>query len=220
MQLHPLLRRVVAPSGVVSLHNIHRAQHDVLAVIGQLHLALQPQPHPVADGTAQHLGLLLVHRLADGDGAVLVGEIEVQCPHTLAPRLVALRLEHAPLHNGVALLDVQLPDGRQLPGERLAPQDAALPLPGIAAEMQQHAVQVVLLRQHLLQCVLCRLRQRLAALYLHLQRPRLPVQHTADDVSVVEQQPQLARSLKALKQRKKRYSLRHFFSLQLLDFLK
>ena len=214
MQLHPLLRRVVLPSGVGGLHDVHRPQHDVPAVVGQLHLALYAQPHAVADGAAQHLGLLLVHGLAYRHGAVLIGDIEIQRPHALAPRLIALRLEYAPLHNGIPHLDIQLPYGRDLPGKGLAPYHTAVALLGAhPPEVQQHPPQVILLRQHLLQGVLRRLRQRLAALDLHLQRPRLPIQHTADGAGVVQQQPQLARRLKALKQCKKRYSFRHVYPL-------
>ena len=225
VQLHPLLRCIVLPGRMADLHNIHRPQQDILPVVGQLHLALQAQPHPVVDRAAQHLGLFFIHGLPHGHGAALIGDVEVQRPHSLAPRLIALCLEYPALHNSAALLDIQFADRRQLSGDRLAPDHpvVALLLAG-AAEMQQHLPQIILLRQHLLQGVLRRLGQCLTALYLHLQRPARHIQCTADDTGVVQQQAQLPRRLKALKQRKKRYSLRHvsplsYLLLQLVDLL-
>ena len=206
VQLHPLLRGRVLPSLVLDAHDAHRLQLQVFAVEGQRQLGQYPQPHAVADGAAQHLGLLLVHVLPDGHGAVLIGHVEAQAPLAGPAPLVALHTKDPALHHGHAHFQIQLRDGDGLALDLLAAQQvaAALARHRRRGEVQLHPPQAVLLSHHLLQRLHRRVRQCLTADGLYLNGTGLPIQHTAGDIGVMQQQTQLARCLKTLKQCKKR----------------
>ena len=201
MQLHTLLRRGVLPPGVGGAHDAHRLELHILAVEGQRRLALHPQPHTVADGVAQHLGLLLVHVLPHGHRAVLVGHVEIQAPLTGPPCLIALHAKDAALHHCHAHLQIQLRYRDDPAFDLLAVQQVAAALAGgrRLGEVKLHPPQVVLLCQHMLQRLHRRVRHRLAAGGLHLDGTGLPIQHSTGHIGVMQQQAQLTRRLKALK---------------------
>ena len=201
MQLHTLLRGGILPALVPDTHDAEGLELDILSVEGQGQLALHPQPHPVADGVTQHLGVLRVHVLPHRYGPVLVGHVEVQAPLTGPPRLVALHAEHTSLHHRRAHFQAQLGDGNDAALDLLAVQQVAAALSGGGRhrEVQLHAAQIVLLRQHVLQRLHRRLRQRLPTHRLQLDGAGLAIQHRAGHVGIVQQQAQLARRLKALK---------------------
>ena len=189
MQLHTLLRCGVLPPGMGGTHDAHRLELHVLAVKGQCRLALHPQPHTVADGVAQHLGLLLVHVFPHGHRAVLIGQVEVQAPLAGPPRLIALHAEDAALHHRHAHLQIQLRHRDDPSLDLLAVQQVAAALAGgrRLGEVKLHTPQVVLLRQHMLQRLHRRVRHCLTAGSLHLDGTGLPVQHSAGHIGVMQQ---------------------------------
>ena len=205
MELHPLLRVGVLPALVADLGDVHGPQLDVLAVPGQLDEALHPQPHARLDLAVQGLGLLVVHVLPDADAALVVGHVEGQAPQARPPRLIELRGKDPALQHDGAHLGVQVYHGDGLALDGLAHQH----LPGLLAGLDgvyhdAQLPQLVLLHQKLAHRLHRRVGQMLAGLQLQLHGALGPVQHAAGHRRVMQQQTQLARCLKTLKQCKKR----------------
>ena len=132
---------------------------------------------------------------------MLIGHVEAQAPLAGPAPLVALHAKDPALHHGHAHFQIQLRDGDGLALDLLAAQQvaAALARHRRRGEVQLHPPQAVLLGQHVLQRLHRRVRQCLTADGLYLNGTGLPIQHTAGDIGVMQQQTQLARCLKTLK---------------------
>ena len=217
MQLHPLLRTGILAALVADLSDAQGPQLHVLSVAGQLHHALQAQPHAGIDEARQRLGLLFVHVFAHSDASGIVGHVEGQAPQARPPRLVHLGGKDLALHYDGAHLGVQVHHGDGLALDGLAHQQfAAARLFGGGLgrlHRQPQVAQVILLHQQLAYRLLRGVRQRLAALNLQLHGAVLPIQHAAGHRRVMQQQPQLTGRHEAVKKIKKRYFIRHNFIL-------
>ena len=213
VQLHPLLRGGVLPGLVGDLHDVEGAQLNVLAVAAQLHIALDPEPHPRGYGVLHGLGLLALHVLGDGDGIPVIRHVEGQTPDAGLAGLVALGGKDLALHHHGTHLGVQAVDGDGLSLDLPAHEDVGLVLCGPGgAEVEPQLAQVVLVHQQLAQGGDGGLRQGGGGRQLQLHGALRPVHAAAHHAGVVEQQAQVTGGHKALEKGEKRYFIAHMGS--------
>ncbi len=210
VQLHPLLRGGVLPGLVGDLHNVEGAQLNVLAVAAQLHIALDPEPHPRGNGVLHGLGLLALHVLGDGDGIPVIRHVEGQPPDAGLAGLVALGGKDLALYHHGAHFGVQAVDGDGLALDLPAHEDVGPVLRGPGgAEVEPQLAQLILVHQQLAQGGDGGLRQRGGGRQLQLHGALRPVHAAAHHAGVVEQQAQVPGRHEALEKGEKRYFIAH-----------
>ena len=216
MQLHPLFRAGVPAALMDGLANVLRPQLDILAVPGQLHYSLYPQPHTGIDETGQRLGLIFVHVFAHGDAAGVVGHVEGQAPLSRPPCFAQFGGKDLTLHHDGAHLGIQIHHGNGFALDGLAHQHLAAGFFSGGLGRVHHEpqlAQVILLHQQLPHRLLGGAGQHFTALDLQFHGAAVPVQHTACYRRVMQQQPKLPGRQKAVKKIKKRYFIRHSYHL-------
>ena len=185
MQLHPFFPGSILPGFVADLHDVYGVELHILAVPGQFHEALHPQPHSRRNGILQGAQFPGLHIFADGDGVVIVRQVEGQAPHPGAAGLITLGAEDLSLHHHTAHFGVQPLHGHGLSLDVLAQQHLLIASPlGDRNKPQAHLTKAVMLLQELFQRRFRGVRYFLPALHLRLQRAALPIQFSGHDFGV------------------------------------
>ena len=200
VQLHPLLLRRILPALMADLHDALGIELHVLSVPGQLHKALDPQPHPRGDGALQATQLLGLHIFADSDRVFVIRHVKGQHPYPGAPGLMAIGKKHLALHHNAAHFGVQPLHGDGLALDGLAKEHLLGTLfPGGGHKPQPHLAESVMLLQQLLQGRHGGVGHVLPALHLRLQGAAPPIQLARHELGVRQQRPQVMGRQKAPK---------------------
>ena len=114
MELHTLDRSGILALSMLSDIDMEGVELHILTIPGQLHLALDQQPHTGLDGTLELLGLLSIEKLHHGDGVGIIRHIKGQPPGTGPPGLLTLVEKDLAADRGSSHLQIQFTDGNRL----------------------------------------------------------------------------------------------------------